>query len=81
MASPRPQPRLARSALTDFKAYLAERFAEGQARGEVRVDRTAEELSRAFFWAYEGALTLSRAMDDPAEYDAFALHAQSWLTG
>jgi TetR/AcrR family transcriptional repressor of nem operon len=72
---------LARSALTDFKAYLAERFAEGQARGEVRVDRTATQLAQAFFWAYEGALTLSRAMDDPSEYDDFAHHAQVWLVG
>lgn len=70
---------LARSALSEFKAILAERFAEGQARGEVRTDRSAAELAQAFFWAYEGALILSRALNDPAEYDAFCATSQDWL--
>lgn len=70
---------LACTALATFKATLAERFAEAQARCEVRTDRSAAELAQAFFWAYEGALALSRAMNDPAEYDAFCVFAQDWL--
>jgi TetR/AcrR family transcriptional repressor of nem operon len=70
---------LARSALADFKAFLTERFAEAQARGEVRGDRSPAELAQAFFWAYEGSLALSRAMDDPTEYDTFCAFAQDWL--
>lgn len=70
---------LARAALSEFKAILAERFAEGQARGEVRTDRSAAELAQAFFWAYEGALILSRALNDPAEYDAFCATSHDWL--
>ena len=70
---------LAMSALATFKSVLAQRFAEAQARGEIRTDRSAAELAQAFFWAYEGALALSRAMNDPAEYDAFCVFAQDWL--
>jgi TetR/AcrR family transcriptional repressor of nem operon len=70
---------LARAALTEFKAILAQRFADGQARGEIRSDRSATELAQAFFWAYEGALILSRALNDPAEYDAFCASSKDWL--
>jgi hypothetical protein len=70
---------LARAALTEFKAILAQRFAEGQAKGEIRSVRTATELAQAFFWAYEGALILSRALNDPAEYDAFCASSKDWL--
>jgi hypothetical protein len=29
---------------------------------------------------YEGSLTLSRALDDPAEYDAFRATLRPWLS-
>ena len=70
---------LAMSALATFKTVLAERFAEAQARGEIRTDRSAADIAQAFFWAYEGSLALSRAMNDPAEYDAFCRLTHEWL--
>ena len=71
---------LARTALAEFKQILAERFAEGQARGELRADLSPEAMAQAFFWMYEGALALSRVNDDPAEYDAFCAHVLDWLS-
>jgi AcrR family transcriptional regulator len=70
---------LARATLDELRNALAERLAAGQRRGEVRADLAPEPLSRSFFWMYEGALVLSRAMNDPAEYDAFRDHARAWL--
>jgi AcrR family transcriptional regulator len=70
---------LAREALARFKRELTARLAEGQARGQVRGDLPAEQLATTYFWMYEGALTLSRAMDDPAEYDQFRALVPGWL--
>lgn len=70
---------LGRQTLFEFKARLAAIMAEGQARGEVRADQPAEALAQAFFWMYEGALTLSRVQNDPAEYDAFRASLRPWL--
>lgn len=70
---------LTRQTLVELKALLATQLAEGQAQGHVRTDYEPEQLSHAFFWMYEGALALSRAMDDPTEYDAFRAHLRSWL--
>ena len=71
--------KLAYSALGELREMLAERFTEAQAKGEIRADRDPIELARAFFWGFEGALALSRAMNDPAEYDAFCALAHEWL--
>jgi len=71
---------LARATLASFKAALAERFVRAQAAGEIRQDQDAEMLARMFFWMYEGALTISRATDSPAEYDAFRFSLRAWLT-
>ena len=71
--------KLARASLEAFAGMLAERFAAGQARGELRDDQPAAMISRIFFWMYEGALTLSRVNNDPAEYDAFSAHLRPWL--
>jgi AcrR family transcriptional regulator len=70
---------LNRQTLVELKALLAEQLAAGQSRGEVRQDHEATALSHAFFWMYEGALALSRAMDDPSEYDEFRAHLRTWL--
>jgi AcrR family transcriptional regulator len=70
---------LARATLHELKTLLGDRLAAGQAAGQVRRDMSAEALSRSFFWMYEGALALSRAMDDPAEYDAFRAFITNWL--
>lgn len=70
---------LNRQTLAELKAILADHLAAGQARGEVTATYEPEALSRAFFWMYEGALALSRAMDDPAEYDHFRAHLRTWL--
>jgi TetR/AcrR family transcriptional repressor of nem operon len=71
---------LARGALVGFKELLAERFAIAQAAGEIRQDLDATHLARMFFWMYEGALTLSRALNDPGEYDAFRASLRTWLS-
>jgi TetR/AcrR family transcriptional repressor of nem operon len=71
--------KLAYSALGELREMLAERFTQAQAKGEIRADRDPVELARAFFWGFEGALALSRAMNDPAEYDAFCALAHEWL--
>ena len=70
---------LNRQTLGELKALLATQLAEGQAKGEITAAHEPEALSRAFFWMYEGALALSRAMDDPAEYDHFRAHLHTWL--
>jgi TetR/AcrR family transcriptional repressor of nem operon len=71
--------RLAREALVGIREALAERFEAGQATGSIRADAPAAELARMWFWMYEGALALSKAMDDPAEYDAFRERLRAWL--
>ena len=70
---------LTRQTLGELKELLAAELAAGQARGEVTSSYEPEALSRAFFWMYEGALALSRALDDPAEYDHFRAHLRTWL--
>ena len=70
---------LARQALVAIQAALAEHFAAAQAAGGIRCDVPAAELARMFFWMYEGALALSKALDDPAEYDAFRAMLRGWL--
>lgn len=71
--------RLAGEALVAIRAALAERFAAAQAAGQIRSDLPAAELARAFFWQYEGALALAKALDDPAEYDGFRAGLRAWL--
>lgn len=71
---------LARETLNTFRRDLVERFQRAQAAGEIRNDQDAGQLARMFFWMYEGALTISRATDDPAEYDAFRFSLRAWLT-
>ncbi|MDB5099638.1 MAG: transcriptional regulator, TetR family [Cyanobacteria bacterium RYN_339] len=71
---------MARNTLSGFSQALGERFAAAQAAGEIRGDQDAATLSRMFFWMYEGALTISRAMDSPIEYDAFRFTLRAWLT-
>jgi TetR/AcrR family transcriptional repressor of nem operon len=72
--------KLARRTLQGFSDALTERFAIAQANGEIRNDQDAAQLARMFFWMYEGALTISRASDSPAEYDAFRFSLRAWLT-
>lgn len=70
---------LGRNALVGFRDLLAEHFERGQAMGQMRTDMSAATLARMFFWNYEGALTLARAMDDPAEYESFRASLRDWL--
>jgi AcrR family transcriptional regulator len=70
---------LARQTLIELKDLVAAYLLQGQERADVRRDRTAAELARGFFWMYEGAVTLSRVNDDPAEFDAFCLMGPQWL--
>lgn len=70
----------ARGTLSIFKALLAEQLAAGQAQGSVRANESSEALSAAYFWMYEGSLILSRALNDPAEYDAFRAYVRPWLS-
>jgi TetR/AcrR family transcriptional repressor of nem operon len=71
---------LARRTLKGFADALTARFEAAQAAGEIRQDQDAGQLARMFFWMYEGALTISRASDNPAEYDAFRFSLRAWLT-
>lgn len=71
--------RLAGQALVAIRDALARRFAEAQAAGQIRADVPGAELAKQFFWMYEGALALSKALDDPAEYDAFRAGLRPWL--
>ena len=71
--------RLAAQALVAVRDALALRFAEAQAAGQIRADVPAAELARMFFWMYEGALALAKALDQPAEYDAFRASLRPWL--
>lgn len=72
--------RMGRDALEHFKGLAAAHIRQGQQRAELRCDPPADELTRMFFWMYEGTLTLARAMDDPAEFDAFRGTLRTWLS-
>lgn len=69
----------ARNVLLGFSDLLAERFAMAQQAGEIRDDLPSQQLARMFFWMYEGALTMARAVNDAAEYDAFRASLRPWL--
>lgn len=62
---------LALASLIRLKDRVERHLAEGQATGAIRADYGSGSLAAAFFWMYEGALTVSRAQDDPAEFDRF----------
>ena len=70
---------LTRDSLVRLRDALVPRFEAAQAAGEIRADLPAPELARMFFWMYEGSLALSKAMDDPAEYDLFRAGLRAWL--
>jgi TetR/AcrR family transcriptional repressor of nem operon len=70
---------LARASLDSFKAMVVAKLSQGQERGEIRADQGAKGLADAFFWMFEGALTLSRAQGDPIEYDAFRAYIRDFL--
>ncbi|MBC7543912.1 MAG: TetR/AcrR family transcriptional regulator [Candidatus Sericytochromatia bacterium] len=78
--SDREAARLARQTLLEAKEILTVYLATGQQLGEVRSDFEPGKLSQAFFWMYEGALTLSRVNDDPKEFDAFCSSIRLWLS-
>lgn len=71
---------LASASLYTLREAVAARIAEGQARGDIRRDQEAGRLTHAFFWMYEGALILSRAQGDAAEYDAFCSYLREFLS-
>lgn len=71
--------KLTRDSLVAVRDALIPRFETAQAQGEIRADMPPAEMARMFFWMYEGALALSKAMDDPAEYDAFRAGLRAWL--
>jgi TetR/AcrR family transcriptional repressor of nem operon len=77
--SDRESATLARQTLIELKDHLAAYLLQGQERGDIRRDRDAAELARGFFWMYEGAVTLSRVNDAPAEFDAFCVIGPQWL--
>ncbi len=72
--------RLAGQALVAMRDALSLRFAVAQDSGQIRADVPAADLARMFFWQYEGALALAKALDDPAEYDGFRAGLRSWLS-
>lgn len=71
---------LASASLYLLREAVAARIAEGQAKGDIRRDQEAGRLTHAFFWMYEGALILSRAQGDAAEYDAFRAYLREFLS-
>jgi AcrR family transcriptional regulator len=77
--SDREAANLARQTLIDLKDILAAYLRQGQERDDVRRDHPADLLARGFFWMYEGAVTLSRVNNDPAEFDAFCVIGPQWL--
>lgn len=66
-------------ALDDFRSAIARQFHRGQERGEIRADVPAGALAQAFFWMYEGAISVSKAKGEPSEFDAFRAYLPTWL--
>lgn len=70
---------MARHPLVVLRERVARHLARGQSLGEVRTDLPPETLARMFFWLYEGALTMARALEDSSEYDLFRSALRQWF--
>ncbi|MEB3300001.1 MAG: TetR/AcrR family transcriptional regulator [Candidatus Sericytochromatia bacterium] len=70
---------MARQSMVVLRERVARHLARGQELGEVRGDLPPEVLARMFFWLYEGALTMARALEDSSEYDLFRSSLRQWF--
>ena len=69
----------ARSAMDDLLRTVEALLVEGQRRGEVRADADVRQAATVVVGSAEGALAISRLLDDPGYMDTTAEHLRWYI--